>query len=136
MQHPHCLLWKLYTLSFRLMLILTKFRDLRWKFSWICQPQRSYLTFSDCTRCVFTLLLFKHAHKHLHKTNPLFCGFLFLFTKCNLHQCFLTRWMAHSRLNEIFARMNERRGVNEFSAAKLFYPLVLVLSPRRVSNHE
>jgi len=26
--------------------------------------------------------------------------------------------------------------VNEFSAAKLFYPLVLVLSPRRVSNHE
>ena len=30
-----------------------------------------------------------------------------------LGQCFLTGWMVHPRVNEIFARVNETRGVNK-----------------------
>jgi len=38
--------------------------------------------------------------------------------------------MALPRVNEIFARVNERRRVNEFSVALFFVLLVLVLLPK------
>jgi len=39
-------------------------------------------------------------------------------------QCFLTGWMVHPRVNEIFARVNERKGVNEISVANFLYPKI------------
>jgi len=44
------------------------------------------------------------------------------------------------RVNEIFARVNERRGVNEISARNSLYPLVtcicFVVLPQLINNHE
>ena len=51
---------------------------------------------------------------------------------CTLQQCFLTGWMVHSRVNEISARVNERRWVNEgwmsFLLLRFFILLFLFLS--------
>jgi len=47
--------------------------------------------------------------------------------------------MFHPRVNEIFARVNERTGVNEvneFSVVKFLHPLLLVFNPTHISDHE
>jgi len=41
--------------------------------------------------------------------------------------------MVRPRMNEIFARVNEKTGVNDFSVAKLLHPQVLVFFTQHIS---
>jgi len=48
--------------------------------------------------------------------------------------------MVHSRVNEIFARVKERKNVNEISVSNFSFPLVtciyLIFYPTHINNRE